>query len=128
MKGVRFYCTVAAMVLLNIGGTTKADGGPSVEFRQTATELAGTAWVGIDGPLGRVTFLFERGGVLQYTYPNGQIYRNGTWEQRGNVLYFEVNEKFREYRARIGRDVVSGASWNRAGQNWQTTLTLAKSP
>ncbi len=121
------HCWILPLIGLPIAVTgTNADSGPRIVLDQTMTDLAGTTWVADDGSLGRVTYYFERGGVLSYTYPNGAVYRNGTWEQRGDVLYFEANQKYREFRARVQGTTIRGPSWNKAGERWETTLKLAK--
>lgn len=92
-------------------------------YPQSAPTLEDTTWISDDGPLGKVTYFFERGGTLVYTYPNGQVYRNGTWQLQGDYLYFEANQKFREFRARVGSSRIEGPSWNKTGSKWRTTMT-----
>src|SRR5947209_2789460 len=89
----------------------------------TDAGVEGTVWQSrAEGP-GRadLTYKFEPGGVLVYSY-NGTTYRNGTWEQTGDRLYFEMNKKYCECRATIHGDRIEGQSWNKAGARWPTVM------
>jgi hypothetical protein len=84
--------------------------------------LADTEWVGKDTPDNLITtYRFERGGTLAYFY-NGTSYRNGTWRQTGNTIYFETNTQFRETRGTIKGDQIEGNSWNVRKERWKTTI------
>lgn len=88
---------------------------------QQSHDLAGSIWIGDDGPIGRVRFKFERSGVLEYSY-RGRTYRNGTWKQSGNRLYFEMNQGFRECKAVVLGSTIRGESRNKGGEKWTTTI------
>jgi len=113
----------AVLAVLIFAATASADVGPPARFEQEGTRVAGTTWLADDGPLGQVTYFFEPSGVLVYTYANGTQYRNGTWKQQGDQLYFEANQAYREFRAPIRSGKIVGPSWNKAGNHWTTTLT-----
>ncbi|GIW81065.1 MAG: hypothetical protein KatS3mg105_2872 [Gemmatales bacterium] len=89
------------------------------------TDLTGTTWSG-DGAVAYTIYVFERGGVLQYSY-NGNTYRNGTWKQHGPNVYFEANQKYWEFEGVIRGDVIVGKSWNRAGRKWPI-MTMRRQP
>jgi hypothetical protein len=111
-------------ILIPLFALTAARAGVEKEgnFDQQGLRIAGSTWISDDGPLGAVTYYFEPGGTLVYTYPNGSEYRNGTWKIEGTRLYFEANQAYREFRAPIRADKIVGPSWNKAGNHWTTTL------
>ena len=63
-------------------------------------------------------YRFEKGGVLGYSY-NNNSYRNGTWKQEGDALYFECNNKYYEFRGTIRGNEITGRSWNIKGGKWE---------
>jgi hypothetical protein len=81
-----------------------------------ADTLAGTTWDG-EGLDGAITFEFLAGGALRYTTED-QTFENGTWEQTGNVVSLQMNERFAEWSGRIGAARMSGSAHNRAGRQW----------
>lgn len=110
---------IIAMALLASAASTSEP--PLFTANQQTHDLAGTVWIGDDGPVGRVQFKFERSGILEYSY-NGRTYRNGTWRQTGGRLYFEMNQKYRECKGVVLGSTIRGESWNKAGQKWITTI------
>jgi formylglycine-generating enzyme required for sulfatase activity len=86
----------------------------------TARNIGGTTWAGQDGRT-FTTFHFERNGILAYSY-DGRLFRNGTWKQEGDKLYFETNNKYREWRALIRGNVIEGDSWNKKGARSKTKI------
>lgn len=73
--------------------------------------VEGTTWEG-KGPTDDFTvYTFEKGGVLCYSY-NKATYRNGTWKQEGDKVYFETNNRFLEFQGTVKRDELSGRWWN----------------
>jgi hypothetical protein len=103
--------------------------GASVPSTQETTRLGpdlftlveGTTWEGDDGSLGPGIFTFAKGGILEYSY-RGRSGGPGTWTQKENVVYFEINRKYREFEGRMKDDVITGKAWNRAGTRWDLTL------
>jgi hypothetical protein len=83
-------------------------------------DLTGTTWEGQDGQY-FTRFVFEPGGVLFYSYKNG-TFRSGSWKVEGNALYFEMNQRFREFKGTVQGDTITGDSWNQPGMRWQTTI------
>lgn len=82
--------------------------------------LEDTTWSGLDNSDSK-TFRFERGGILSYI-AGSQNYRNGTWKQTGNVIYFETNKQYREFRGVMQGDLIEGDSWNVQGMKWKTSI------
>jgi hypothetical protein len=89
----------------------------------TPRNIEGTTWAGQDGDT-FTTFHFEKNGILAYQY-DGRFFRNGTWKQEGNKLYFEMNNRFRECRAVIRGNVIEGDSWNKKGAKSKTKIFTA---
>ena len=119
----------AGLLLLMLVRPAAADvAAPPPDFDATTEtdSLLGTEWTGSDGPVAAVvTFHFERGGALFYSY-NGASFRNGTWKQKGTTLYFEMNNKFRECQATIHGGRIDGDSWNINGLKWRTNIQRSK--
>ena len=113
---------------LPVGADVPAEATELVEAPAMAS-VEGAAWVGVDMPGGSVviTIHFEKGSTLAYSY-NGASYRNGTWRQDGDHIYFEMNNKYRETRAILRGDRIVGDSWNVVGNKWKTDIRLTKSP
>src|SRR5437879_543160 len=65
-----------------------------------AQSVEGTEWsMKGEGPeKSDMSYRFESGGVLNYRH-DGHEYRNGTWKQDGDNLYFEINKGYRQCRA-----------------------------
>lgn len=86
-----------------------------------ADSLAGTTWQG-EGFDGAITFDFLAGGTLRYT-TDDSTYTNGTWQQDGNMVSFEMNARFAEWSGRIDATRMAGSAHNSAGRrwNWQAT-------
>lgn len=79
-------------------------------------KLEGTTWMG-DGVVAPTTYMFDKNGVLQYSY-NGNTYRNGTWKQDGEALYWECNNKYCEFKGKIEGVEIAGRAWNVRGGKW----------
>ena len=84
------------------------------------TQVEGTVWAG-DGVVAPTEYAFERGGVLRYTY-NGQTYRNGTWSQDRDAVYWETNQKYCEFRGTVRGAALTGRAWNAAGGKWELRI------
>ena len=82
-----------------------------------APDLRDTAWQGIEAPDRNI--YFHSDGQLSYTRGQAGF---GTWRLEGNVVYFEFNKCYREFRGVFQGDVIQGDSWNIAGKRWMTTL------
>jgi hypothetical protein len=83
-------------------------------------ELGDTEWVGVEAA--DQYFAFHRDGTLSYV--RGQK-GNASWKIEGNILYFEINNKYREFRGVVQGHVIQGESWNVAGRRWPTELKQA---
>lgn len=86
-------------------------------------ELHNTAWVGTESA--DRNLFFHSDGTLGYTRTQKAF---GTWKLEGNNLYFEFNNRYREFRGTIQGNVIQGESWNRVGKRWQTRLQPAAIP
>ena len=67
---------------------------------------------------------FERGGVLGYESRSG-TFRNGTWKQKGNVVYLEMNNHYADYRGEIRGDRIIGDASNVKGMKWKWDVKRA---
>ena len=109
------------------GGQARPDTTPLREIRPItvphgpADTLLGTTWNG-EGLDGEITFEFLGDGILRYTTADSS-YTNGTWQQSGNTISFEMNARFAEWTGRIEAARMAGAAHNSAGRrwNWQAT-------
>jgi len=117
-----------SVVILFLPASQLSAGTALADEPQKPMQIAGTEWVGEDNvEKFIVTYRFEKNGILAYTY-RGTFYRNGTWTQNGEKVYFELNNKFRELEATIEGEVISGKSWNKKGETWRTTLYKYNKP
>jgi len=81
-------------------------------------EFAGTHWFG-KCYADNFWIIFEKNGSLTYGYMNN-TFKNGTWNLQGSNLYFEMNNKYLEFRGTMFGDVIQGEAWNVAGGRWPT--------
>ena len=88
---------------------------------ETFVVLDSTRWVGANTQ-GAITFEFLIGGILRYTTSNG-VFTNGTWQQAGSTVTFELNSRYAEYTGQIRGTRMSGTWQNRAGvrATWEAT-------
>jgi len=94
---------------------------PKIDKLKTTSNLAGTTWGGQDGA-NKTTFQFETDGVLKYGYGE-RDYKNGTWKQTGDEIYFETNNKVSEFKGIIKGNRIEGDRWNAQGTKWKLVLT-----
>jgi hypothetical protein len=94
---------------------------PLAASQGPADTLLGTTWEG-EGLDGAITFEFLPDGVLRYTTAENS-YTNGTWQQAGHLVSFEMNGRFAEWSGRIAASRMTGSAQNGAGRrwNWQAT-------
>ncbi|HZZ78793.1 MAG TPA: hypothetical protein VFE62_09765 [Gemmataceae bacterium] len=83
--------------------------------------LVGTRWSGSDIESGEWQIVFEKDGTVTYSY-NGRTFRNGTWKWHKDVLYFETNQRFYEFRGTFHGDCIDGESSNIRGIRWHTSM------
>lgn len=79
--------------------------------------VAGTTWEGPESTGERTSWTFEEDGMLSYKTRNGS-YRNGTWTQTGNAIYFETNKRYAEYQGEFRGDIMQGRASNITKKNW----------
>jgi hypothetical protein len=87
--------------------------------------VAGTTWAGTDSFGSYYEFMFQPSGALHYKSPAGE-FKNANWKQTDRAIYFEINDKYSEYRGRIDGETMSGEASNKAGRKW-TWLVKKKS-
>ena len=94
MTTIRTIAAVAASLLLAasltacFGGTSPAPGGSAdVSETESAVDLTGTSWGGVDSGGDEWTFDFQDGGIAGFTY-NGLANdaTSGTWAVSGETL------------------------------------------
>lgn len=85
--------------------------------------LASTAWDYFD-PDGETMLLeFQSEGELTWT-EFGERYTDGTWKQAGSLAYFEVNDKYAQYKGKISGGTMSGEAQNIRGKKWSWSARL----
>src|SRR5262245_26947622 len=84
--------------------------------------VADTTWTGLTYEKHPITIEFKAGGEMVYSY-NGQTYRNATWTQDGEKVYFEMNQKYCEFNGKLAANTLEGESHNVTGLRWPTVLT-----
>lgn len=87
-------------------------------------DLRGTKWLGKDF-VDNYHVTFESDGTLTYGYNKGSS-RGGSWTFDGLNLYWEVNNKYREFKGTVTGGVLVGDSWNKTGKRWQTHMNRVK--
>lgn len=111
-----------AMLLLSLGVAHAVPARPlyvPVEYpRPQPFVFAGTHWFG-KCYADNFWIIFETNGTLTYGY-SGNTYKNGTWKLQDSDLYFEMNNKYLEFRGVMCGDVIHGESWNVKGSRWPT--------
>jgi hypothetical protein len=87
-------------------------------------DFRGTVWDGKTYEGGALRLKLEPNGILNYDY-QGNKSTAGSWNSDGNILYFEMNQRYLEFRgSRIG-NTIDGDTWNVTGLRWKTHLKLA---
>jgi hypothetical protein len=90
---------------------------------QSAISVSGTTWVGTDSDGDYYEYTFQADGALYYKSPSG-FWKNGTWKQDGNSIYFETNNKYSEYQGRISSTHMEGNAWNIKDKHWTWVADL----
>jgi len=108
-------CAIAALAYASEPKTEQGD----------VVSLVGTTWSGTDSDGDHYVFTFEHNGTLVYTSPTGS-YRNGTWNQFNNAVYFEMNDHHSEYLGEITEGKIEGKAWNTKRRVWLWKVTKNK--
>ena len=90
----------------------------------TLVDFAGSHWVG-KCYTDNFWITFETNGTLTYGY-NNNTFKNGTWKLVESNLYFEMNNRYLEFRGVMCGDVIHGESKNVAGSNFVTQFTRSE--
>ncbi|MEZ6142001.1 MAG: hypothetical protein R3B84_15655 [Zavarzinella sp.] len=95
---------------------------PKVPVKKLAIpQLDGTTWISETFEKRTMLVTFLPNGILRYSY-GGTTYENGTWKQTGDTLYWEKNQKYAEFNAKITSEKIEGKCHNVTGLKWETTL------
>ena len=94
---------------------------PSSESLTPAKSIADTTWVGTDSDGDYYENHFQKDGSLHYKSPTG-FWKNGTWRQDGEVVYFEMNRGYSEYDGRMSGKLMEGTGKNIKGHRWTWKL------
>jgi hypothetical protein len=119
-KSWQLALSLACLTLLAPGIATSG-----VKPDMATISLAGTTWAGPETDGEFTTYTFEQDGTLAYKYSNGH-YRNGTWRQSGNTIYFEMNKRYAEYQGEISGDTMKGRAWNITKKKWMWQATQVR--
>lgn len=84
-------------------------------------DVINNAWTGTDSEGDHYEFHFQSDGSLHYTSPAGS-YTNGTWKLDGSSIYFEINQRYSEYKGTLSKDEMSGEASNRQGKKWKWSI------
>ena len=91
---------------------------PAAETAPVLLDLRGTRWDGhFFGGACQVDFVPD--GAL--VYRQGTQTTPGTWSQRGDKVFIEIN-RYSEHRGAITGSTIQGTSTNKAGQNGKFLL------
>lgn len=93
---------------------------PPAPPKVAVIDLRDSFWQGVEAPDRNI--FFHGDGQLSYSRSQKGF---GTWYVEGNVVYFEFNKKYREFRGTIQGSVIQGESWNVTGKRWTSTLQRA---
>lgn len=118
------YCSVCATGANPQGGISLFLAAAPVP-KERMDSLAGTTWSGPDSDGDDYVYTFEMDGTLSYKSPTGS-YKNGTWKQFGNAVYFETNNRYSEHLGEISGKTMKGRAWNTASHAWTWKATLDK--
>jgi hypothetical protein len=84
-------------------------------------ELCGSWWFGSDSETGDWEIRFEKDGKITYSY-KGRTFHNGSWQIKGDALYFETNNKYYEFHGACHGNLIDGESSNINGIRWHTSM------
>ncbi|MFL5328903.1 MAG: hypothetical protein ACJ8C4_08295 [Gemmataceae bacterium] len=104
-------CIVALVAVVNFAAL------PLAAQPGKVANIAGTQWSGPDSNGSFYTYYFERNGRLTYRSPSG-TYRNGTWAQNCDMVYFEMNDGYCEHIGDIRGNTMRGLAGNVTGAMW----------
>jgi len=121
MKG--FFVLVVLFLTIELGHAAPARPlyeSPEQPKLPTVAPVAGSQWFG-KCYVNNLWIIFEPNGTLTYGYDMNK-WKGGSWKLEGNALYFEMNQKYLEFRGTVTGDMIQGEAWNVQGSRWQTLL------
>ena len=95
------------------------------EKKADTAPLAGTSWAGKTAEGWDMTIDFAADGKMTVSY-NKASYTSASWKQDGDRVYYEMNNRYREFNGKLAGDTIDGESQNVRGRKWSTTLTRVR--
>jgi hypothetical protein len=87
--------------------------------QDTVPTLAGSNWLSTLDSYKDWSFHLRSDGVVVYVQlDHGKEFENGTWQQTGDELYIEFNNRFAQYRGVVRGNRISGTAQNLSGLQW----------
>lgn len=87
------------------------------EAQSQLASVSGTVWAGWESDGDYYEFYFMSDGSLHYNSPTG-YWAVATWEQTGNEIYMEFNNRYAERQGTITGNRMEGDGWNITGLHW----------
>jgi len=87
-----------------------------------------TTWRGLNGELGESQVSFYSNGSGSYGNHNGKnvvSYSDMSWKQEGNLITWEVNNKYVVYQGEIHKKILAGVARNKEGLSWNFLFKLS---
>ena len=110
-KNLLFFTLILIAILNGCHTKTK-------QADQIATpSVLETTWTGKESDRECITYHFLPDGILHYEIESGS-WKNASWKQDGNKIYFEMNAKFSEHYGTIKGNKMKGTGQNTQGHKW----------
>lgn len=84
-------------------------------------KISRTLWCGHTAEGAFMVLNFCDDGTMTMSY-NGSVITKATWTQNGNLIYYQVNDRFCEFHGKFDGKIINGESNNLLGQRWVTKL------
>lgn len=95
---------------------------PFVYGSAWANGVAGSTWSGNDIWEKPISLYFADDGSLAYQISSG-VWINGSWRLDESGMYFEMNNKFVEYKGTVRENEMRGEGWSKQGYKGSWSLT-----
>lgn len=114
MNTVKKILTLTGIITLLVSCSTSnlSDYKPAI-----APSVENTTWKGHGNKKKLLILYFKPKGILHYKSPTG-FFKNATWKQTGNTIYFETNKKYAEYSGTIVGHTMKGKAHNVVDLKW----------
>jgi hypothetical protein len=111
------------VLLLVLVGSAPALAAPRLKpEKKDAPALAGTSWAGKTAEGWDMTIDFLPDGKMTVSY-NGASYNKAGWNQDGDKVYYEMNDRYCEFEGKLSGETIEGETHNVRGKRWTTNLT-----